>query len=405
MLRRALERVTAPVVGANGRLYAWFNERSATVLGSGRLPAGVTANNITTARSTLVLPTVLLLSHGHTVLPAACVVANVTLDYVDGAVARHQRQVLLAEAKAVADGKSKSKRPKLLPSARAQRESETWGAYYDAIADKAFAIPVWLCLFQQVGGGGEHPILQAALLSHVAVEGFSCFVRTRAYYTEPSPLVWVDAGRGPGAQAQTANAQTPAPQSPASSVVVAGIVGKTKQFAAMLGTALVMVPLTQPLGALLVCASVPLAVASVLQKSARHSVVYAEVKQGQAVTADTLDYLEHCRKLGSSLIVGVRSDDSTSLSRGAATTLAAEDSTVGVLRMNPSVDAVLESHHLPPARAIADADFLQEFGIDVVAVPSNLTFDAIDFHNKAAIVPVPVGGSGTSGTTSGSKPI
>ncbi|GBG28640.1 Hypothetical Protein FCC1311_048612 [Hondaea fermentalgiana] len=367
--------------------------------------AGITANRITAARTTLLLPTLYLFSTGHTVLPAALVVINVTFDYVDGAVARaeqaHKQAVALQEAA------SPPPPPSLLPSARAVRLEETWGAYFDAIADKAFAIPVWLCLFQHFGG---HPMLQSALLAHSAVEIYSSFVRTKAYFAEPSSAKWLPAPSSPypknlvpaaganaglgrteaskGAAAATGKAAAAA--SKPASAVVAGMVGKTKQFVAMLGTALVMVPLTKTLGTGLLCVSVPLAVGSVMQKIGNR-VVYVEVPN-EPVSAETIDFLERSKALGTRLIVGVRltDEDHTCVS---IPELARPDFDVTpALRLLAPVDAVLDPAFLPPPQSLADDTFMRNFGIHVVAVPASSTFASADSNpdhfQRGRIVPV-----------------
>lgn len=391
-VRAAVSRVTAPVVRANGKLYGWFNEQSSTLLkaqGHRLVPPGVTANGITTARTGLLVPTLFLFSNGFTVLPAACVVVNVTLDYVDGAVARWE------QTRMDHDDTAKLESTRLV-SSRAKRLEKTWGAYYDAIADKAFAIPVWLCMFQHFN---DELLLQSALLAHIGVESLSCFVRTKAYYAEPNSLAWIVTASKPvvqspspptplGKDVAAPSAQQPpgwkVPKMPSSSVV-AGITGKTKQFLCMLGTAFAMVPAVHTVGTALVVVSVPLAVGSLLQKM-QSRVVYAEV-QDKPLTVETLEFLEQSKALGSRLVVGVRQNE-----EGGEKEESAE--LTPMLRMLGSVDEVLVSGDLPPVRSIADDLFMKRFGIDIVAVPSSQTFDSIDadaahFHS-GRIVPVKV---------------
>jgi phosphatidylglycerophosphate synthase len=429
--RAALAKATRPVVAANARLYALANERSGRLLAAlprGRLP--VTADGITTARSALVVPTLWLFSHGHTVAPAALVVINVTFDYVDGAVARWERadrrRALLEQARSATPQTPQARG--LLMSAFQARLKDTWGAYYDAIADKAFAIPVWMVCFQQFG---EEPLLQAALLSHVAIEAYSSYVRTKAYYNEPAPLRWANEAReaakstgeaatsAAAAQGPHASAPSPAPAPTLSSSVVAGIVGKTKQFISMLGTAMIMVPFTHSVGAALVVISVPFAVASVAQKS-KAVRVYAELPQ-QPVSAETMEFIEQSKALGSTLLVGVRPAASATGAAPAAIAAAAHQVAAGAgaesvvatraspaaatalphladletfLRLHPSVDFVLPSEALPPRGSLADNAFLDLHKIDLVAVPSSHTFEAVETSpedwRSGRIVPVRV---------------
>jgi phosphatidylglycerophosphate synthase len=421
--RAALAKVTRPVVAVNARLYALANERSGRLLAAlprGRLP--VTANGITTARSALVVPTLWLFSHGHTVAPAALVVVNVTFDYVDGAVARweraERRRALLEQLRSAAPQTAQARG--LLASAFQARLKDTWGAYYDAIADKAFAIPVWMVCFQSFG---DEPLLQAALLSHVAIETYSSYVRTKAYYNEPAPLRWVDEAREaaksagePAAAVAAAQEATPgaAPSPALSSSVVAGVVGKTKQFMSMLGTAMIMVPFTHSIGAALVVISVPFAVASVAQKS-KTVRVYAELPQ-QPVSAKTMEFIEQSKALGSTLLVGVRpaAGAAAGIAAGAAAGLGAAAAAAStrttspaataalpaladlekILRLHPSVDFVLPSEALPPRGSLADKVFLEQHKIDLIAVPSSHTFEAVETSpedwRSGKIVPVKV---------------
>mmetsp|Transcript_17476 Transcript_17476/g.28256 ORF Transcript_17476/g.28256 Transcript_17476/m.28256 type:complete len:365 (-) Transcript_17476:1515-2609(-) len=353
-LHRAVRDAVDPLVRSNGHVYAWFNKRSARFLkdrGETLVPKGVTANGITTARTSLVFPTMFLFSNGFTILPAACVVVNVTFDYVDGAVARwerekKQRDMLNSDLPAVREMKS----------AYTTRLQDTWGAYYDAIADKAFAIPVWMCAFQHFS---DSPILQSALLSHALVEGYSCFVRTKAYYEEPNPIKWVmqptcqdTVAQGTGDKAVAVTVSQP------TSAVVAGITGKTKQFLSMLGTACIMVPLTKTIGTGLLCVSVPLAIGSVLQKS-KQKVVYAEVDAScEKFSSKTLEYIEESRTLGSRLIIGLR--------KGPEWTQEQEDEMIKILQLNPSVHSVLPHPLLPPKHQVHATSFTSKYNIDIV---------------------------------------
>jgi hypothetical protein len=80
--------------------------------------------------------------------------------------------------------------------------------------------------------------LQVGVLSHVAIESYSAYTRTKSYFANPS----------------------------ASSVVTANATGKVKQMISMLGTALALIPATQMVGGVLLWASLPLSVASLVDK-------------------------------------------------------------------------------------------------------------------------------------------
>jgi hypothetical protein len=72
------------------------------------IPVWFTANFITYARTFLVIPTLLLLAWGHTVLPAIIVILVDFGDFLDGVVARYWIDVRKEEAKA-AESKDKSR--------------------------------------------------------------------------------------------------------------------------------------------------------------------------------------------------------------------------------------------------------------------------------------------------------
>jgi phosphatidylglycerophosphate synthase len=272
-----LKQLTGPVLDAQRHVYGKLNTSSMSFMqrtaAKGLWPSAVTADAITTARTALVIPTVVLLSNGHTVLPAALVVANAAFDYVDGAVARWEqtdpvRRSQLANRR---EGSIHAAN-ELHISARGRRLRATWGAYYDAIADKAFAVPVWMVCFPLAAAGD--PILQTALLMHVGIELASGYVRTKAYFDEPSPASWIpNASPVSAKKAEESGAANTTPGNGTSSVV-AGAAGKAKQALSMLGTALIMIPAVKTVGTVLLVTSVPLALLS-LQQKISHVVVYA----------------------------------------------------------------------------------------------------------------------------------
>lgn len=289
-VRAALQRAVYPFVEVTKVPYQQLNAGASSWLRENgkALPTFVTADNITTARTALLVPTLALLSHGCTAPAAVCVTINTIFDWVDGVVARWERS---DPDRSTALRRTMSPPWGTLLSARAERLRADWGAYYDAVADKAFAIPVWLCLFH---GASADPLLQAALLSLSASEGFSAFVRTRAYFCEPSA---------------SALAQH--------SAVTADAVGKAKHFFSMVGTVLVLLPPTQLAGTALLCAALPLSIASV-QRKLRASTVYVELSApttGGGLGSHELQLLEDAKLLGSTLIVGCRAAGSDGAGR------------------------------------------------------------------------------------------
>lgn len=113
-------------------VYDKFNATSMALLGKygGKVPLFVTANLVTSARLGLVLPTTLLLSHGYTWAPASLVMINAVFDYVDGAVARWERN---DSARAERISNAQPARPfGLQVSNKSQALAANWGAYYGA---------------------------------------------------------------------------------------------------------------------------------------------------------------------------------------------------------------------------------------------------------------------------------
>ena len=103
------------------------------------------------------------------------------------------------------------------------------------MADKAFAIPIW-CSICAISPDAFW--LQAGVLSHVAVESLSAYIRTKSYFSDTN----------------------------ASSIVTANATGKVKQTVSMVGTALALIPATQIVGGVLLWASLPLSIASLADK-------------------------------------------------------------------------------------------------------------------------------------------
>ena len=94
-----------------------------------RVPIWFTADAVTSARLTLVLPTAILLSNGYHWIPAGLVLINATFDYVDGAVARWEQQDS-SRAKALEFAKRGRHSQHLIVNFKTRNLEKTWGAYY-----------------------------------------------------------------------------------------------------------------------------------------------------------------------------------------------------------------------------------------------------------------------------------
>jgi phosphatidylglycerophosphate synthase len=204
---------------------------------NGKIPKWLTADNITSGRLGLVFPSIITYSQGYTWLPASLILMNAGLDYVDGAVARWEQTIRPKSSISALGFNNNNNNDKIIISNRLDALHKYWGAYFDAGADKIFAIPVWVAI---TALNPTNFLLQSICLTHASIETFSSFTRTKSFYLHPE----------------------------ASNVVVADFVGKTKQFVSMLGTAMVLIPSMKITGTILLGASLPLALLSLKNKLA-----------------------------------------------------------------------------------------------------------------------------------------
>lgn len=146
-------------------------------------------------------------------------------DYVDGAFSRFEKEK-----------KKKNLATVLLHVSQAKQNlNDNFGAHWDALADKLFALPVWtVCLMTNA----TSPLVQLLLCSHIVIESYSAFFRTKSYYL----------GEG------------------STSVVTAQSVGKMKQAISMLGTSFLLMDETKLVGGGLLLLSLPFAVTSIWGK-------------------------------------------------------------------------------------------------------------------------------------------
>ena len=181
----------------------------------------------------LAFPTVLLYSNGYQILPASLVLINATFDYVDGALSRFEKE----KKKRIVQNNNLL----LHPSKIEKQLNDNFGAHWDALADKLFALPVWtVCLMTNTT-----PI-QLILSSHILIESYSAFFRTKAYYL--------------------ANGQNNTASSSSNNILTAQSVGKIKQAISMLGTSLLLIDETKLVGGGLLLLSLPFAIVSILGK-------------------------------------------------------------------------------------------------------------------------------------------
>ena len=115
----------------HGVLYERLNHTSHNLLHrhGKNIPLWVTADAITSGRLTLAFPTTILMSQGHTWLPAGLVLVNAALDYADGAVARWEREDK-DRAAAQALRRKDYLNEGIVFSNKTVAMNATWGAYY-----------------------------------------------------------------------------------------------------------------------------------------------------------------------------------------------------------------------------------------------------------------------------------
>jgi len=263
-----------------------------------------TANFITYLRTIFVIPTLLLLAWGHTVLPSLIVILVDFGDFLDGVVARFWSDVKKEKEEALSNNESRANSPTLsdtddesfevvttgspqtLISWQVLHWNRTYGGFVDAVCDKAFVVPCWIALLNSVPASGSLRIAQyITLIFLILAEVASGCIRFRAYFSS----VAVPAPKVEGFNFST-------------SAVKADHVGKAKQTFEMVGTALFMLPPFRYLGLAFLMLAVPLAYESVRRKVNRR-VMYVKG------SADKLDYrvlkfYMQVKAMGSKLIVG-----------------------------------------------------------------------------------------------------
>lgn len=205
------------------------------------------------------------------IIPAALVITNLIFDFVDGAIARWERGIPHRKIQRILWYENIKQNPMMIFSSPPKilingndienqnaisinideyndqlKRNDLWGAYIDAIADKAFAIPTWIGILFLYPN--NYYILQSVLYSHIGIEAISCYIRTKGYLNELESLK----------NKQIINSK-----------VHAESIGKIKQILSMSGTALIILPSTSTLGFICMAGSLPLAFASVYRKIPR----------------------------------------------------------------------------------------------------------------------------------------
>jgi phosphatidylglycerophosphate synthase len=308
------------------RVYGWINDTFSNLLERKGIPTWLTANFISYCRTTLILPTIILLSNNLCIIPALLTIANMFFDIIDGIVARYWlRKKDEDEICFVLDTDSN----------RVKRRKRDFGAYVDAVLDKLFVVPLWIFCIGHFQGS---LVVWFVLWPLIFTETASGFVRTVAYHTAV------------GKQAEGGLVTD-------SSSIQSSHLGKTKQTLEMFGSAFLLLPFTHYFGVVLLLVAWPLAFESVKRKMERR-VIYVTCDESP-LNELNIEFFQRARSLGSKLVVGIesKSKDGTGY----------EERRRQVLLLS-SVDACIDV--APPLSSITLA-WMMESGVDKLCVKKN----------------------------------
>ncbi|KAL3924173.1 MAG: hypothetical protein SGILL_001207 [Bacillariaceae sp.] len=301
-----LAKAIKPFLQFHEKFYNALNKTLRKVLDDhkAKIPEWFTANFITYIRTVVVIPTLLLLAWGYTLLPSLLVILVDFGDFLDGVVARfwvdakkERDELLAAKDKKASPSPSPTHSddesfevvttgsPQTLPSWLVLHRDRTYGGFIDAVCDKAFVIPCWISLLSAVSSGYFQWLQYVTLLALISAEVASGSIRFKAYYSS----VAVPAPKVEGFDFS-------------SSAVKADHVGKAKQTFEMLGTALFMLPWARYLGLPLLVLAMPLAYESVRRKM-NSRVLYVNGKV-EKLDHKTLKFWMQSKAMGSKLIIG-----------------------------------------------------------------------------------------------------
>mmetsp|Transcript_14553 Transcript_14553/g.20560 ORF Transcript_14553/g.20560 Transcript_14553/m.20560 type:complete len:408 (+) Transcript_14553:222-1445(+) len=350
-----LGSVIKPFLIFHEQFYSKMNSTLRKVLDDNKVPTWFTANFVTYVRTAFVVPSVLLIAWGHTILPSIIVLLVDFGDFLDGVVARYWVDMKKKKEEEGSSGDSKSSppggsdddsyevvmtgSPQTITSWTMNGRKKAYGGFVDAVCDKAFVVPCWLCLMPSVGASSRLHVLQyVTLWCLIFAESSSTVIRFRAFFTSsgvaPPAVKGLDFS---------------------TSAVKADHIGKAKQTFEMVGTALFVLPYMRYLGLLLLFCAVPLAYESVRRK-VKKRVMYVDGMASMTSTGEvvfdhrTLKFWMQIKGMGSKLIVGVPVKSGDMVLNACA---------------SPSVDEVVAE-----APRKVDLMFLEKNNIDfVVTVP------------------------------------
>ena len=181
-----LAKIIKPFLVLHEQAYKALNTILRAILDdhSSQIPDWFTANAITYVRTLMIIPCIFLMNTGHTILPSLIILSVDFGDFLDGVVARFWVDQKAIEAVAqAADAESKDK-VIMQDSWVVAHRNKNYGGFIDAVCDKVFVVPCWICLLASVPDAGHVRILQYVVLwALILTEAASGSIRFKAYYT------------------------------------------------------------------------------------------------------------------------------------------------------------------------------------------------------------------------------
>ncbi|GMH52216.1 hypothetical protein TrRE_jg7851, partial [Triparma retinervis] len=237
LINSYLTTLIPPLLSLHTKLYTQLNDILWSLLHTSPPPRWFTANFVTYGRTCLLAPTIYLWRSSAPTSLASLLVLLVDFgDFLDGVLARYWNAALPPSPL--------PKPPLPVPTPVRIHRSKNWGAYIDAVLDKAYLVPLWLISLTLVPPTLSWPssiFSHLILTSLILTESYSAFVRTRSFYTStgvpPLPLVTLSSPPPTSSRSVTvSNASSIF----SSSSIKADALGKCKQTLQMSGTSLLI---------------------------------------------------------------------------------------------------------------------------------------------------------------------